>query len=330
MYQIENLNEDKFTDVAKVLKEKSFDLDHVIIAAKDTTVKMPKHLLLLTSPFIRDILVNYPPSIDPFFIIPDDGFKSEAVEKVCEILLDSESKSCIKNDEMRLDIDAFLELMNIDKTLFVGTNETRDQDVEADDLDVLIKEEGEDECLMKAIDEMEQLLESEITPTEVKEEVLNETSEIIKYAEDKKYECSDCEKKFNNRSSVSRHKRRVHKNENIKQETTQGPTQYTTESVDDTATETEKVIGDMDETKAVADPKKETKEVVNPILCQICRNLSTDLGDLWNHYKGTHFSKPAVKFHTDISTGLVCKKCKNSFDEENYLFMHMGVCHSFL
>merc|ERR1719318_79779 len=76
--------------------------------------------------------------------------------------------------------------------------------------------------------------------------------------------------------------------------------------------------------------ENETMEVVEPILCQICRNLSLDIGDLWKHYKASHFSKPAAEEHTTISSGLGCNKCKKTFDDENTLFMHIGVCQNFL
>merc|ERR1712129_249098 len=116
--------------------------------------------------------------------------------------------------------------------------------------------------------------------------------------------------KFNNRSSVSRHKRRVHKNENIKQEITHGPTQYTSESVDDTATETEKVIGDMDETKAVADPKKETKEVVNPILCQICKIFPQTSAICGTTTKGPISPRLLLSFTQTFPLGLYAKNVK--------------------
>jgi len=96
--------------------------------------------------------------------------------------------------------------------------------------------------------------------------------------------------------------------------------------------ESDKIIDAKDENHSVVTNTvaNETMEVVEPILCQICRNLSLDLADLWSHYKSSHYSKSIDEDHFTVSTGLACKKCSKSFEDENTLFMHIGVCYDFL
>jgi len=64
--------------------------------------------------------------------------------------------------------------------------------------------------------------------------------------------------------------------------------------------------------------------------CQICRNPSQNIGDLWNHYRNSHYSKSAEKDHNKFSTGLACNFCSKSFSDVNTLFMHIGVCYNLL
>ena len=72
------------------------------------------------------------------------------------------------------------------------------------------------------------------------------------------------------------------------------------------------------------------KDAVTPILCLICRCVTLQVGDLWDHYKSTHYSKTIEDDHTDLSTGLACRKCNKSLGNENTLFMHIGVCYDIL
>ena len=104
MYKIENLN-NKYSDIAVYLKEKKYDLDYVTIAVKDTTVKISRDLLLLTSPLMRNILASYPTCLTPLVIVPDDIIKSEAVENVVDILLNTISLGeLVLRDEVITDI----------------------------------------------------------------------------------------------------------------------------------------------------------------------------------------------------------------------------------
>ena len=327
MYQIENLNEDKYSDVAKVFIENQDDLDQAVIAVKDTKVKVPKHLLLLSSSFMRDILSSYPPSIDPTFIIPDE-LRAEAVVKVFEILMANEKKDRMAemDEEVRTDINTLLQLMNIDQNLYIDTikinNGAQDQQTKVkeesfeDDLDEIIKEEGEDEFLKNAMDEMEQILESETTldNTDIKQESINEKSDDTESSgQQKKFKCQLCDKRFNSSSSCSRHKRINHKG-GVKQAK---PVQaQIVDATNESTTDNQEV--------------QKSQDVVKTMVCQICRQSSKGMGGLWEHYKAIHFSKPAAEDHHTITDGLVCKKCKNLFDEENFLFMHIGVCYGFL
>ena len=80
----------------------------------------------------------------------------------------------------------------------------------------------------------------------------------------------------------------------------------------------------------VKDDDEAIKEAVTPILCQICRHISSQVEDLWDHYKSLHYSKTIEDDHTDLSTGLACRKCNKSLGNENTLFMHIGVCYDIL
>ena len=106
--------------------------------------------------------------MEPLVIIPDESVKCEAVEKVTDIFLNKHDY-VLMNDEVRNDIGVFMDVIDFDQTLFGDTKAISDievkveNQVEDDDLDDLVKEEGEDECLMDAIDEMERLLECATT-----------------------------------------------------------------------------------------------------------------------------------------------------------------------
>jgi len=327
MYQIENLNEDKYSDVANFLKENQDDLDQAVIAVKDTKVTIPKHLLILSSSYMRDILASYPPSIDPTIIIPDE-VRTEAVVKVFEILMANENKDRMveMDEEVTGDMHTLLQLMKIDQTLYIDTkkvkNKTQDTQTKVkeesfeDDLDEIIKEEGEDEFLKSAMDEMEQLLESEnsLDSTDIKQEGMDDQNDNTESTgQQKKFKCQLCDKRFNSSSSCSRHKRINHKG-GIKQ------SKPVHARIPDTTTSVSVYIEDP----------PQSQEVVNTMVCQICRHSSTGMAGLWEHYKAIHFSKTAAEDHNTITDGLVCKKCKNLFDEENFLFMHIGVCYGFL
>jgi len=89
--------------------------------------------------------------------------------------------------------------------------------------------------------------------------------------------------------------------------------------------------------KECVEPKVEIKEYAdhlddfNPtVICSICRCNCQDVAELWNHYSKVHYRKPALEDHLSVSNGLICKKCEKSFNDENSLFMHVGVCYSFL
>ena len=188
MFHIENLN-DKYTDVAKYLKDAKDN--HITIAASNGKVKIPKGLLLLASPVMRDILGSYPVSLEPLIIIPDNSVKCDAVEKVTNILLNKRD-FIIMTDEVRDDFGVFMDLIDIDKTLVGGKKaicdiEVKKENQDDDDLEELVKEEGEDECLMDAIDEMERLLECEITTSATQEEKSEETSEQKEFKDGKEY-----------------------------------------------------------------------------------------------------------------------------------------------
>ena len=81
--------------------------------------------------------------------------------------------------------------MKIDQTLYTDTkkvkNKTQDTQTKVkeesfeDDLDAIIKEEGEDEFLRSAMDEMEQLLESEtsLDSTDIKQEGMDDKNSFV-------------------------------------------------------------------------------------------------------------------------------------------------------
>ena len=68
--------------------------------------------------------------------------------------------------------------------------------------------------------------------------------------------------------------------------------------------------------KKTRDSKKCTKEndyIREHFTCQICRNPTKTIGDLWNHYKSLHYTKSPEEDHNKDSTGLNCNSCTNQF-----------------
>merc|ERR1719470_524257 len=156
-----------------------------------------------------------------------------------------------------------------------------------------------------------------------------------------KVECNLCDTKMKKKSSLLVHMGMVHMKVNeILLEKGLVPVHKDVRFLKNSGEKESNIEQDL--TYEITDPKQEpndeeendapteTMEVVNPILCQICRNLSLGIEDLWKHYKTVHYSKTAVEDHTTISSGLACKKCRRSFDDENTLFMHIGICYDYL
>ena len=97
------------------MKEKKDDADHITIAVQDRRVQIQKDLLILTSPLMRDILTSHPVTLEPLLIFPNESFDSEAVKKLSDLFFNADSSSdfIIMRDEVRNDINLFMDLIQL-------------------------------------------------------------------------------------------------------------------------------------------------------------------------------------------------------------------------
>ena len=87
---IQSKNQNYF-HVIHYLKENKDGLENITIAVNGTSFRVPKDLLLLNSPLMRNILATYSCCSTPHLIIPD--MNSETARDIFEILLDGSSSS---------------------------------------------------------------------------------------------------------------------------------------------------------------------------------------------------------------------------------------------
>merc|ERR1719186_559392 len=107
MLQQKNMG-NRYSDVVEYLKGKTDGIameEKVIIKLNDAELFIPKDILVLTSPFIRNILGSYPHCLEPLIMIP--GVDSATVKEVIDVLLGD----TVVRENVRTDVVIFCEML---------------------------------------------------------------------------------------------------------------------------------------------------------------------------------------------------------------------------